>query len=79
MRAYLRGERVVSDKPDTVEYDVTFVDDEGVEIPAADAADGSNVVLTGYEAGAADDLAEEDTVNEAFAKLEARVVALETP
>ncbi len=47
--------------------------------PATHTHVGSAVVLTGYASGSADDLSATDTVNEAFAKLEARIAALETP
>jgi hypothetical protein len=38
----------------------------------------SEVKLTGYVTGTAGALAATDTINQAFAKLEARIVALET-
>lgn len=38
---------------------------------------GANVLLTGYTAGAADDVEATDTVNAALAKLEARIAAVE--
>lgn len=40
---------------------------------------GSQVSLTGYVAGTAAAVAAADTVNAAIAKLEARIIALETP
>ena len=39
---------------------------------------GADVLLTGFSAGSAAALAATDTTNEAFAKLEARIVALES-
>jgi len=38
---------------------------------------GEEIVLTGYESGEAGEVAASDTVNEAIAKLEARIAALE--
>lgn len=39
---------------------------------------GTNVLLTGFVAGAAGAIAPGDTVNQAIAKLQARIVALES-
>ena len=43
-----------------------------------DAAVGSKVVLTGFATGTAGAVADTDTVNQAIAKLQARIVALES-
>lgn len=48
----------------------------GGAMPSA-AATGAEVVLTGFTTGEADDVAATDTVNEAIAKLQARIAALE--
>lgn len=40
---------------------------------------GANVAITGYTIGTAGALSATDTINQALGKLEARVVALETP
>jgi hypothetical protein len=45
--------------------------------PSAHEHDGTEVVLTGYTTGSAGDLSATDTLNEALAKLEARIAALE--
>lgn len=43
-----------------------------------EAPTGADVILTGYSAGAAGNVAATDTANAAIAKLEARIAALET-
>jgi hypothetical protein len=55
---------------------VSLYDEDGHPISSSEQ-DGSEVLLTGYTSQSADDLAAGDTVNEALAKLEARVAALE--
>lgn len=47
--------------------------------PATHTHVGSAVVLTGYTSGSAGNVSAADTVNQALAKLEARIAALETP
>ncbi len=55
--------------------ELTWTDSEGD--PASGADTGETVVLTGYVPVADDDILATDTVNEALAKLAARVQALE--
>lgn len=57
---------------------IAFFDEEGVPVVGIDETPtGDNVPLTDYESGSADDIADTDTVNEAFAKVEARLEDLE--
>lgn len=57
---------------------VGFLDASGNPINPSHADTGASVLLTGYTAHAAGALAAADTANQAFAKLEARVIALES-
>lgn len=54
---------------------LALVDDTG----EAWAPSGAEVKLTGYTTGTAGSIADTDTINQALAKLEARVDALENP
>lgn len=49
---------------------VALFDESGTSV-SVNSQTGADVLLTGYEAGDADALAASDTVNEAFAKIEA--------
>lgn len=75
-KAILVGEKQYN-RGDKTLYTVTFVDDDEATLAGADT--GADVVLTGYTAVAAANVAATDTVNAALAKLEARIVALEAP
>ena len=74
-RVVLRGVKQLNAQDQTV-YEMKFVDDEDLEV-SGDGSTGADVVLTGYEAVDDDDIEATDTVNEALAKLAARVQALE--
>lgn len=54
-----------------------FFDEDGNPVPIGGG--GSAVTLTGYAIGTAAAVTPADTVNAAIAKLEARILALETP
>lgn len=65
--------------PGNVRTEVAFFDTSGNPLFMVSAAPtGANILLTGYTAGAAGSLAAADSVNVAFRKLEARIVALES-
>jgi len=61
------------DHGDITIYEMTLVDEDNMSLALTDV-----VTLDGYEVGDADELAPEDTLLEAFAKLEGRMVALES-
>jgi len=63
--------------PNTMSTAVALFDETGSPLSLPPV--GSDVLLTGYTAGTAGDVAATDTLAEAIAKLEARIVALENP
>lgn len=72
MRAILVGVKQLN-RGDATVYNVRFVDENDLTVPTVDA-----VTLQGYSLPVSgDDLADTDTLLEAFGKLEARVVELE--
>lgn len=71
-KAIIEGEKDL--EGNKIEATVTFLDEEDNEVDL-----GPDAPLTGYEVGTEAALDETDTVLTALGKLEARVLALETP
>lgn len=75
-RVILVGEKQL--EGDQTVYRLRYVDDDDLEI-ANPVDTGADVKLTGYTAQSAGNVLATHSVNVAIAKLEARIVALETP